>query len=195
MSATLTIPEIGHLQSEDRQQVAWDRLTEDDIMYMYTLPLEKSVSDVLRLHGVDPIQIVEDPTHGHNSPHAEVDIIVQELTGKFILHSSALPERKYGKKLKPYWSLKLTELSKNSKLAPAHWLNAGKPTDKNNTVYKAYKEAKLNFRAEQRRSVDEYESQNMKDIEINQDIDQKFFWFMVNKHQRTQQRNITNIRW
>ena len=43
---------------------------------------------------------------------------------------------------------------------------------------KAYKGAKRDFRAEKRRSVDEYESQNMKDIEINQDIDQNFFWFM-----------------
>ena len=40
VSATLTIPEISHVHSEGRQQVAWDRLTEDDMMYICTLPLE-----------------------------------------------------------------------------------------------------------------------------------------------------------
>ena len=61
---------------------------------------------------------------------------------------------------------------------------AGRPRDQGDDVYIAYKEAKREFRKEQRAKKIQYEKQCMEELCKAQDIDQQFFWHLVNKNKK-----------
>ena len=66
----------------------------------------------------------------------------------------------------------------------AVWIKEGRPRDKSNTVFINYKEAKKIFRKQQRRNAYEYEKKSMKELASTQELDQKYFWYRVNKNKR-----------
>ena len=76
-------------------------------------------------------------------------------------------------------------MSRESKNAWKRWVKLGKPDDQCNEYYIRYREAKRQYRAEYRRHVNEYESRNIDVIENSQNIDSKFFWYLVNKHRKS----------
>ena len=66
------------------------------------------------------------------------------------------------------------------------WVEAGKPTNPENELFQNYKTAKQTFRREQRNKAFHYEMREIDDICKNQQMDQKFFWYLVNKPKRIQ---------
>ena len=110
--------------------------------------------------------------------------VLQEITQNMLNRGQSLPHSKYKKSLKPYWDSTLTELNRQSKQARLQWINAGKPRNVTDPIYIQYKDAKMMFRAQQRHCVTQYEIDEMQEIEKRQDIDQRYFWYMVNKYRR-----------
>ena len=102
----------------------------------------------------------------------------------FVCVSCALPQTKFNKAFKPYWGEALQSLSKEKKISMREWEKAGRPRDQENTAYIRYKEAKRNFRREQRAKICDYEKECLQKIAESQDLDQRFFWHMVNKHKK-----------
>ena len=115
------------------RQVAWNRLDEDDIKYLYTLPLEQEIKQVLGRNGVDPEYVLnEQAAHQYNT---DVDSIVREITQAILKCHSKLPQRSVNKKLKPFWSKTLSCMSRESKNAWKQWVNVWKPDDPCNEYY------------------------------------------------------------
>ena len=161
------------IHSDCRRQVAWHRLDKDDLYYLYTLPLECEICNILCPNTIAPEQIADDSRCHERCGRLDLDKIVSEITEKIFICSSNLPKEKYDRNLKPYWSKTLSELNAKNKNARNRWSNAGKHKDASNEYYTEYKNNKNIFRNEKRRSVAEYEATNMSMIEEMQDVDQK----------------------
>ena len=168
-----------------KQRVAWHRLTKEMIAELYSETLDNSVYYLLRKYDLKPEDVLEEqPNIYDEALNINVDNFACDLIDTMKLHSSTLPQVKYDKRLKPYWNEDLSVLSKSNKKAWRTWVNAGRPRDPENELYKAYKNAKSQFRAEQRRKIFKYEEEQMNDIATNQDINQNYFWYLVNKNKK-----------
>jgi hypothetical protein len=85
--------------------------------------------------------------------------------------------------LKPYWNEGLTASRKHKKATRREWIKAGKPRG-NSDTFKRLKEAKHSFKVCQREAEKQYELNNMQEICKTQQIDQKYFWYLVNRYKR-----------
>ena len=164
------------------QRVAWHRAPKEIIAELYTEPLDNDVYSMLNNYDLDPNAVLNGSMSIYNDV-SQIDLqrFACELTDKMKLHSYSLPQVKFNKKLKPYWGETLAILNKTKKDAWRQWVNAGRPRDPENVINMAFKDAKRLFRAEQRRRQNEYEKKQMQSIVENQDIDQKYFWYLINR--------------
>ena len=168
-----------------KQRVAWHRATRETMQEVYSEPLENYIYTLLRRYKVDPaLVLTESPVIYENPLSIDVEIFVEEMNNAMKYHSSFLPQIRYNKHLKPYWCEELSALSKSNKKAWEIWVNAGRPREPENEYFKNYKDAKRVFRAQQRLKQFEYEKEEVKEIANNQEIDQRFFWYLVNKNKR-----------
>ena len=169
----------------NRRQVAWGKIDKNCIKELYTYPLEQNVNELLRAFQVNPELLTRD---GQNCPTIEnpekLELFIQTLTNVVNLTSAQLPQTKFSKALKPYWCESLGILNREKKLAMRQWQQAGRPRDPSDHIYVRYKEAKRNFRREQRIKVYEYETECISKIAESAKLDQRFFWHMVNKYKK-----------
>ena len=161
--------------------VAWHKIPSSDIKELYSNPLEMKLDAVLKEYNIDFADVWEDMTQ---YLHVDVETVLYRFQKILLEQSEFLPQSNYNKALKPYWSKELTALSKNQTLAHKKWKDAGRPRSPGNQIFKDYKEAKRAFRAEQRRAIFKYEKENMEKLANSKDIDQRFFWHIVNKKRR-----------
>ena len=82
-------------------------------------------------------------------------------------------------------------LCKQKKALWMKWINVN--ISNCGPLYKEYKEAKVEFRKAQNKAIMEYEIKNMNEITKCQEMDQKYFWYIVNKHKR-KGRNVHPIK-
>ena len=164
-----------------RPRVAWHKASASDIERLYTEPLEVQLENVMQEYNINV-------NEAWDEMQCYVETDINEVLVKFqcmiIEQSKALPASKFNKALKPYWNQNLTALCHEKKLAHEAWKNAGKPREPENEIYKKYKDAKRVFRSAHRRSIYDYEKENMEKLAKSQDIDQRFFWHLVNKKSR-----------
>ena len=184
LTVSIAVSCITGKQGCVHQQVAWHKLTQDQIYSQYTEPLEEQTKLLLTQLGVESQDILENQSSGINSKNINTEHVAQRLTEMFIYANSQLPQTKYNKHMKPYWDGDLTILSRTEKLKWQQWVHAGRPRDPQNELYIQYKDAKRHFRAAQRRKIADYENKCMGELAQTQEIDQRFFWYTVNKKRK-----------
>ena len=106
---------------------------------------------------------------------------IAELATAIVESGRQLPHTKFSKTLKPYWDQSLKYLNQDKKTARRNWERAGKPRDPDNPIWVAYKQSKREFRKEQRRKVYQYEQSNIEKLVHSETIDQRYFWYIINK--------------
>ena len=84
--------------------------------------------------------------------------VIDTVTGKMMKHVKQLPNHQYRKHLKPCLNQQLSQLSKYEKPIRNKWVNAGRQRDKNNDIYKDYKDAKRIFRKKLRQLRHKFET-------------------------------------
>ncbi len=92
-----------------------------------------------------------------------------------------IPSRKYVSYLMPFWLPELMRLCKIRDRYHTVWKQAGKPRGHSCSVFKNFKKAKREFRAEFRQAEKDYESKWEQDIKEAESIDQGYFWYLVKK--------------
>ena len=165
----------------DRRQVSWHKLTQSDIQMVYTEPLEQMCRVIFDNAGFDPDFVCYLPEFCGTHDINVLENIFAKISEAMIQASNLLPHTKFSKALKPYWNENLSELSKHKKQSRSEWAQMGKPRDKDNVYYKKQMEAKRIFRREQRKRVYEYECGEMEELINAGEINQRYFWFLVNK--------------
>ena len=171
--------------SSDHQQVAWRKATDNQITSLYTNPLEINLNNMCAELEID---LFNENPNIYNEAVGIINDVIQNVKKAVETYSENLPQCKYNKKLKPYWSKELTSLNKANKRVRQEWIDAGRPEDPLHPVKVRYKKAKSDFRREQRRLKYEYEIKCMEEISSTQEIDQRYFWYAVNKTRKKQKR-------
>ena len=173
---------INQTYSSDKngRRIAWNRMSDGEIHESYTEPLDLKVMQLINDCGFDistPEEIDElDPI----SDQAALADFVEKITNAIKSVSEPLAKNTFKKFQKPWWNETLDDLVKAKKQARAAWINAGKK--KHLKEYDAYKTAKKEFRRQLRRYKFEYELAAMNDFTNSQDIDARYFWYLVNRH-------------
>ena len=169
------------------RRVAWNRMTAGEVHQSYTAPLDSKVMRVMNDLGYDvstPEAINEmEPC----SDQAVLADFVRQLSNAIESSSEPLAKNTFKKFQKPWWNNDLASLSMAKKTARAAWVNAGKK--KHLKEYDAYKTAKKEFRKQLRRCKFEYELNAMNEFVRSQDIDARYFWYLVNRNKSTK---VTN---
>ena len=114
-----------------------------------------------------------------------IEGFVNEMVSCMIDTSKKLPSIKFKKHQKPYWNESLNTVARENKLAWRIWVNANRPKD-GHPLFIRHKECKRNFRVAQNQAEFQYELDNMREMTCSQDVDQKYFWHMINKHKKKQ---------
>ena len=136
-----------------KPQIAWHKLTAEQIDQLYTSLLEEASRDLLVKHGAEQLLVAD--TNVCDVPVEildtfETDVVIREMRDKITRTRENLPHSKFNKKLKPYWSDLLSTLSKNKKDIWLAWLRAGKPRDNDNCICVNYQRVKQEIRRERR---------------------------------------------
>ena len=162
-------------------KVAWDKATDEDINLKYTAELDKVIAKDAILSDIDKL------SSKHDCKLEDIDIAIETLTSSMLTVGLNLPTRQFKRHLKPYWCPELTSISKSEKEARAKWVEANKPRDPNNVLYKHYKSLKREFQKKRRQSKAKFELQQHMEIAEQEEISQKYFWFLVNKSRKPKQ--------
>ncbi len=165
--------EYTSIHSTRTNYIKWEAIPLEEIHCKYTLQLQTALQPVHdKLKKIEQAGILKNPN--------VIDNILNEMIECMKRASDYLPKRKYNKALKPYWSRTLSELNNAVKTLRNGWIQNGKHRN-DNRHFLEYKEAKRKFRKAQKIAEYEYEVQNMQDICEKGDIDQRYFWHLVNK--------------
>ncbi len=155
---------------------AWGNVTDGDKERLYTLPLDLKVVELLRKYG---LQIAEcDVINDGNT----LDKFVQDIIN--VMNCTAnqnIPKKKRRFHLKPYWTNQLTVISKKQKECWRLWVDCGRPRHPDSQEWVLYKDAKREFRRSHRETQRQFYIKQVEDACRLAEMDQKGFWFMVNK--------------
>jgi len=161
-----------------RPRVAWQKMSQTEIEQKYTKALDAIVSR-------SALQTSQDTNFSNikNKIAEQVEFFEQAIKSV----SSDLPVVKYQKHFKSYWNQDLSDCVHLKKVAWKKWVDAGKPRDQH-PLWIEYKNAKRQFRKNQKRAEIEHENQLLNKLTKVQELDQKLFWQLINR--RRQAKNL-----
>ena len=107
---------------------------------------------------------------------ADVEACCDYVTRSLISAAEAVfPRKKHKSNFKPYWGKGLSELSKRSKQCRKVWIKHGRPREGNNALFRAYKNAKREFRKALRKNAFEHEVAENRKLEAMFETDRAAF--------------------
>ena len=177
IAITLHSSKLPKLVDIPKNKIAWHKLTDEDIMKLYTSPLEYNLQQ--RFPGECHYEIWYKDIKAN-----DIDVIISDVVKCMKDASVNLPRKKFSKALKPYWCKDLTAASKEEKQLCKIWKEAGRPRGPNNVLYRQYKAAKTKFRRMRREKKYKWERKQMEDIANAENIDQNYMWYLVNKSRK-----------
>ena len=167
--------DLGSESVNIKDSVAWHKVTPDQIEHCYTHSMEESMQDIL-----GHINQLEDDGEIQNNVEKVIEEILNDIVTSMKSNARGLPCSHFNKHLKPYWSNELSNVAKANKDAWREWVINNRPRG-NHPLFTAYKECKKQFRCEQKQAVYEYEINNMNELQQSQELNHRYFWYLVNK--------------
>ncbi len=179
----LPIKRVNIIQPTPR--VAWRKLCQNEISTKYTEPLQHVLSQILDKYR----------QNDQTDTREKLDNVVKECVDAMLdVSKNNMPMTKFDKMLKPYWNDELNVLSKQEKKCMWEWRQCGRPRSSDNPVYMRYKESKKVYRREQRKAELAYERKAIEELESTGEVDQKAFWFIINKMKGKMSKNVRPVR-
>ena len=115
-------------------------------------------------------------------PEVDLDTYIEHVVKALISAArDTIPVSKPSVGTKPFWTPQLTQLSRHEYAVWRHWVAAGRPRDHENELWTQYKTAKRDFRRSMRQSELQYEQSAIDELVQAEQIDHRFFWYLVNK--------------
>ncbi len=172
-----TSPDTGKSQENcKKEKVAWSKLSEETITERYTKPLDNKLAEVY-------VKMTTDETLckiNEENACVVIDSYLSEIVEIIKDVTDCMPKSKFQKHLKPYWNDKVNTANKTMKSVRRDWIRKGKRRG-DDEAFKRLKEAKKSFRYCQKEAEKQYELKNMEDICNSQEVDETFFWYLVNR--------------
>ena len=179
ISISIEIPKPARVLNVFRR-VAWSKLTKEEIETQYSVPLEYAIYNLLVSFKLDPVMI-RDGIFPMCENDIDMNRFVQCLTEQMRNAGSNLPTIQFNKSAKPFWNETVKALKDAAISTHKSWVEAGKPRDQENCLYKEYKAAKKLFQKSYDRAERDYELKEMDDFANKGELDQKYFWHFWNK--------------
>ena len=153
----------GLLKTKEKSKIAWKNMCDPVIRENY----QRNVADAFVQLNINDLML---------SDISSIENTLTDVTN--LLQSCAnrcIPKVNFKKHLKPYWKQGLKTIHDKSRYQRKIWISQGRPRDSQNTYYRAYKQAKCDFRRELRRRAHEYESQEYERLENIFEVDSSVF--------------------
>ena len=162
---------------EKSSRVQWHKMDQEKIKALYTEKLDNCIIPYLI-----EAELIYKQNKGvkKDGVKADLDRILNDITGSINGICKGLTSTKSNSHLKPFWDKELNEASKLEKLLHREWSAAGRLRG-DNAIFAVYKQAKKEFRKKIKKKQYEYEVKNMADLKTSKDINQQYFWHLVNK--------------
>ena len=165
-------------------RVAWTKLSPENINNLYSLPLEFAIQNLLVSFDLDPRMIRENTYVPGQNNDIDLNRFVQCLTEQMRNAASKLPTIQFNKSAKPFWNSDIKLLKQSAIKAHKSWVQAGRPREPDNLLFKNYKATKKLFQKSYDLAEIEYEVKEMDDFANNGELDQRYFWHFFNKVKR-----------
>ena len=169
-----------------RQVVDWTKVEQCDRNRLYAAPLENDLICIMESSGCDLKQYEND--ENAIVPGCCDFQVVSDLLSKIVMsmlwHSSHLPLIEFSKHSKPYWTKQLDDLFNCKDKALKDWgINGGIKSGEDESFI-LLKCAKKSFKKEHKKCIRNYDILNMKDFAMSGDLDQRYFWYIVNRYRK-----------
>ena len=112
-----------------------------------------------------------------------IENVISDLVSAILDASKNLPVKEAKKHLKPYWNMQLSKLAKDKKDAWKTWVKSGRCRG-NNPDFLQFKNLKKIFRFNKKQAEIQYELDKLDEIRKSHQMDQKYFWYLVNKRKK-----------
>ena len=168
-------------EAQMMKRIAWEKLLKEEIEEKYTTPLELRCQEILQGVGIDPNFLLNLPEYC-NLNAEDLDNVVLELVTAMVQVSETLRTNEFNPNIKPYWTDELDTLADARDAARKEWRVNHKDDERENPEFERLKECKREFRRKRRIEIREYNRKEMNELNDTSDIDQKFFWWLVNRY-------------
>ncbi len=180
----ITLTKVENNQIPARTE--WHKLSDEEISQLYTIPVQRNIIEIMAAFNIDYDHTSSDLTT------YQIDELVSIIC-KILLEisNSNLPKAQFNKHLKPYWLNELTQLNREKKIVYQELLNNGSPIE--GVLFRRYRNVKTAFAKEQNKAESKYTKDIIEEIEKVGDIDQRGFWFLINKSHGNARFNINPV--
>ena len=186
ISIELKLPYNRGIDPVLSHQVAWGKADPKERDSLYARPLDKDVENIMLDVGVDLSQFMnnEEAIVNGSNDKTVVEKVLQKIVMCMLWHSSHLPVISYNKHCKPYWNSDLQNLSNIKDKALKDWCCDGRAKSQNVNSYNVLNEARKLFHREHRKCIRNYDVKEMKQFAESGEIDQRYFWWLVNRYKK-----------
>ena len=176
---------VEYAYAAKQSSIAWHKLSNTQIVDMYTNPLSEKLEDLINYITRQPIL--------NNCDMSEViEVGFAQLVNRMHDAAKILPKSQFRSHCKPYWNNELNDRASENKRAWREWVIEGRPRG-NHSAYIYYKHCKQTFRKAQRHAQLKYEIENMSYLTKHQELDARYFWYLVSS-KRGKRNNIFPIK-
>ena len=163
---------IGRVEStvypaSNSTNVKWGKLSQHEMKTRYADRLDSIAI------------VIKDAFEMSDGCHSAIDNCFSKLTDAMHLVANDLPRSKFKKNLKPFWDSVLSRLKKEKVECYRVWVNAGRPRDPDNSLWKNYKETKKVFSNKLKKLTRKYENDEIIQIAKSAEINRNSFWNRV----------------
>ena len=177
-----------------RQVVNWCKVEQHDRNELYTMPLENDLCCIMESIGCDLMlyKDIENAIVPGCYDFEVVSDVLSKIVMSMLWHSSHLPLIEFNKHSKPYWTKKLQDLFNCKEKALKEWgIESGVKSEEVES-FNVLKCAKKSFKKEHKKCTRNYDIVNMKDFAMSGDLDQRYFWYIVNRYRKV--RSVNPVR-
>ena len=169
-----------------RHVVAWGKASQEDKNSLYCVPLEKDLKCVMENCDIllDNFDRSEEIIVPGCCDFNLVSDVLTKIVMSMLWHSSHLPLIEYNKHSKPYWNKKLEDLANCKDKALKEWSIESGVKSNDVLSFNVLRNAKKSFKKEHNKCMRNYDVNSMKDFAMSGDIDQRYFWYLVNRYRK-----------
>ncbi len=103
------------------------------------------------------------------------------------------PSSKYNEHAKPYWTAEVKQSHAIQRSRRVEWILSGRPRDRDNPQYIAYKAAKREFKHAQAHAIEMIQTNFYSDLDASSNCDMRLFWSLVNTKRKKKRNAITHL--
>ena len=171
ITVTLNIDDVAEqvIEAKRNPKLRWDKLNATQMRLRYTIPVSEGLEAIMM-------------RYEHLIPSTDnIEDLVNEIVMVLRRGEKGVPKSSFKKHLKPYWSEELSRLKKEKVACYHAWVDAGRPRDYLNELWRENKLAKKKFAKKIRELSKAYEEMKIRETIRTAEVDNTSFWRILKR--------------